>query len=179
VRYPWRTAADATFVRRPNFGCTVVVSLHVLTNESRTAHLPEVDNDLVVLRVSAVVGVLLPVVDVDIGNTANEELEFALVENIDQIRGDQLVEAGDEGVELFFDTFLNAPFGDETARSVGSKQLANGVTHSTYSFLFSFVTSISSPPGFNSMLTVSPNRSSSVLKVSSSASVMSLLLRSC
>jgi hypothetical protein len=50
---------------------------------ARMAYLPEVDNDLVVLGVSAVVGVLLPVIDVDIGDTSNQELEFSFVENVD------------------------------------------------------------------------------------------------
>lgn len=75
-----------------------------------TDHLPEVLDDLVRLRVAAVVGVLLPVLDVDVGDTADQELELALVEDIDEIRGNKLVEAGDEGVELFFDALLDAPF---------------------------------------------------------------------
>jgi hypothetical protein len=45
--------------------------------------LPEVLNDLVVLRVSAVVGVLLPVFDVNISDTTDEQLELALVEDVD------------------------------------------------------------------------------------------------
>jgi len=58
---------------------------------------PEVLDDLVVLRVAAVVGVLLPVVDVDVGDTADQQFELALVEDVDQIRRDQLVESADEG----------------------------------------------------------------------------------
>jgi hypothetical protein len=45
--------------------------------------LPEVLDHLVVFRVSTVVGVLLPVFNVNIGNTTNEQFEFALVENVD------------------------------------------------------------------------------------------------
>jgi hypothetical protein len=48
-----------------------------------TNALPKVLDDLVVLGVPAVIGVLLPVVDVDIGDTSDEEFEFALVEHID------------------------------------------------------------------------------------------------
>ena len=59
----------------------------------------------------------LPVVDIDVGNPANEELKLSLIENIDKLRGNELVEAGDECVELFFDTLLDAPFGDEATLS--------------------------------------------------------------
>jgi hypothetical protein len=82
--------------------------------------LPEVLYDFVVLRVAAVVGVLLPVVDVDVGDAADEQLEFALVEDVDQVRGDELVEARDEGLELLFDALLDAPFGDESGVVSGS-----------------------------------------------------------
>lgn len=141
-----------------------------------TNALPEVLNDLVVFRVAAVVCVFFPVVDVDVGDAADEEFEFAFVEDVDEVGGDELVEAGDEGLELFFDALLNAPFGDESGVVRMSLAVLRMCTYSTYSPLFSFVTSISSPPGLSSMLTVSPKRSSSVAKVSSSASVMSLLL---
>lgn len=45
--------------------------------------LPEVDNDFVGFRVTSVVGVLLPILDVDVGDTTDEELQFALVEDVD------------------------------------------------------------------------------------------------
>ena len=76
--------------------------------------LPEVLDDLVVLGVPSVIGVLLPVLDVDVGDTTDEEFEFALVEDVYEIRGDELVEAGDEGVELFRDALLDAPLRDKT-----------------------------------------------------------------
>jgi hypothetical protein len=82
-------------------------------------HLPKVLNDLVLFLVAAVVGMLLPVVDVDVGDAADEELEFAFVKDVDQVGGDQLVEAGDEGGELFRDAFLDLPFRDESSLSVG------------------------------------------------------------
>lgn len=72
--------------------------------------LPEVLDDLVVLCVATVVGVLLPVFDVDISNTTNQQLQLALVEHVDQIRRNELVETAEEGVELLLDTLLNAPF---------------------------------------------------------------------
>jgi hypothetical protein len=75
-------------------------------------------DDLILFLVSAVVGVLLPVVDINIGDTANQKLEFTLVENIDQISRDQFVEAGDESIELFFDAFLDLPFREESVCEV-------------------------------------------------------------
>lgn len=59
---------------------------------------------------------LLPVVNVDVGDTADEELELALVENVDEVGGDQLVEALDERVELLLDALLDAPLGDQPGK---------------------------------------------------------------
>jgi hypothetical protein len=73
-------------------------------------------DDLVVLGVTTVVGVLFPVVNIDVSNTADEELEFALVEDVDEVGGDELVEACDEGLELLFDALLNSPLGDEPGK---------------------------------------------------------------
>ena len=55
----------------------------------------------------------LPVVDVDVGDTADQELEFALVEDVDKVGGNQFVEACDEGVELLFYALFDLPFGEE------------------------------------------------------------------
>lgn len=132
------------------------------------AYLPEVLDHRITFSVAAVVGVLLPVLDIDVCNSANEEFELTLVEDVDQIRGDELVEALHEGVELFVNTLLNAPLCDEPAKglvSVACLRSGASETHSTYSFLFSFVTSISLPPSFRSTTTFSPKRSSSTEKV--------------
>jgi hypothetical protein len=43
---------------------------------------------------------------------ADEQLQLALVEDVDEVCRDQLVEAGDECVELLFDALLDTPFGD-------------------------------------------------------------------
>lgn len=76
--------------------------------------LPEVLDHVILLLVAAVIGVFLPVVDVDVGDAADQQFEFALVEHVDEVGGDELVEAGDEGVELFGDAFLDLPFCDES-----------------------------------------------------------------
>ena len=50
------------------------------------------------------------------------------------------------------------------------------MTHSMYSILFSFVTGMSSPPGFSGTAFTSPKDSSSAAKTLSMTSVMSLSL---
>ena len=75
--------------------------------------LPEVLDDLVLLLVTTVVGVLLPVVDVDISDTTDEKLKLALIEHIDKIGWDQLVESGHESVELFLHSLHNLPFSNQ------------------------------------------------------------------
>ena len=74
---------------------------------------PEVSNDLILLCVTPVVCVLLPVLDVDICNTTNEQFQFALIEDVDQIRRNEFVEASHKGIKLFLYSFLNSPFSDE------------------------------------------------------------------
>jgi hypothetical protein len=78
--------------------------------------LPEVLDDFVVFSVATVIRVFLPVVHVDVGDTADEELEFALVEHVDEIGRDELVEAGNESLELLFDALLDPPLSDEPAK---------------------------------------------------------------
>jgi hypothetical protein len=87
---------------------------------------PEVLDDFIVFRVAAVVGVFLPVLDVNVCYAADEQLEFALVEDVDKVRGNQLVEAGDEGLKLLFDALLDAPFGDESVGLVGRLGMEGG-----------------------------------------------------
>jgi len=56
----------------------------------------------------------LPILDVNVGNTTNQEFKLSLIEDVHKVRRDELVEPGDEGVELLLDTLLYPPFGDET-----------------------------------------------------------------
>jgi hypothetical protein len=78
-------------------------------------YLPEVLNDLVLLLVTAVVGMLLPVVDIDIGDTTDEQLKFALVKYVDKIRWNQFIESGHEGIELLLNSLHNLPFGNQSS----------------------------------------------------------------
>jgi len=79
----------------------------------RSDGLPEVLDDFILLLITAIVCMFLPVIDINICNAADEELQFSFVKHIHQIWGDQLVETGDEGVELFLNTLHDLPFGDE------------------------------------------------------------------
>lgn len=149
------------------------------TQTGDPSYLPEVLNDLIALGVATVIGVLLPIIHIDICNSSNEQLQLALIEDCNQIRWDQLVESSDEGIELLLHALLDTPFRNESGRvSLGPDIPCINSTYSTYSLLFSFVTSMSCPPGFRSIVTVSPNRSSSVEKVRSSTPSMSLSLES-
>ena len=81
-------------------------------------YLPEVLYHRITFSVAAVIGVLLPVVDINICDTANEQLELALVEDVDQVGRDELVEALHKGIELLIDTLLDAPFCDKPGSEV-------------------------------------------------------------
>jgi len=74
----------------------------------------------ITFSVATVVGVLLPVIDINICDTANEQLKLALVEDVDQVGRDELVEALYESVELLVDTLLNAPFCDKPRKKVSN-----------------------------------------------------------
>jgi hypothetical protein len=87
-------------------------------------YLPEVLYHRITFSVAAVIGVLLPVVDINICDTANEQLELALVEDVDQVGRDELVEALHKGVELFIDTLLNAPLCDKPGNKVSNGDIA-------------------------------------------------------
>jgi len=50
--------------------------------------------------VLVVLGVLLQVVHVDVGQAANQQLQFLLVENADQLARDDVVETGEKCVQL-------------------------------------------------------------------------------
>ena len=76
-------------------------------------YIPEVNNDIIILSVTPVIGVLLPVIDIDISNTTDQQLKLPLVKDVDKLSRDELVEASDKGIELLLDTFLNTPLGDQ------------------------------------------------------------------
>lgn len=75
-------------------------------------YLPEVLYHRITFSVAAVIGVLLPVVDINICDTANEQLELALVEDVDQVLRDELAEARHERVKLLLDTLRDTVLHD-------------------------------------------------------------------
>lgn len=77
--------------------------------------LPEVFDDRVALSVATVVGVLLPVVDINVRNTSNEEFKLTLIKDINQLRWNQFVETSNECLELLLNSLLDTPFGNEAA----------------------------------------------------------------
>lgn len=81
-------------------------------------YLPKVLNHGIFLVVPAVVGVLHPIIDVNLRDTTDEQLQFPLVKYIDKICRYELVETLDKGVELLLYTLLNAPFCHEPAKHV-------------------------------------------------------------
>lgn len=75
-----------------------------------SAHnLPEVLDHFVLFLVTAVIGVLLPVVDIDVGDTTNEQLEFSLVKDVDEVGRDQFIEPDHKSVELLLNSLHNLP----------------------------------------------------------------------
>jgi hypothetical protein len=145
--------------------------------------------------------VLLPVVDINVGHSSDQELQLSLIKDVDELLGDEFVEAGHERLELLLDSFRDSVLGDRTNAHPKGTDQRNCVAHaprktasewrererekgrgeeegtySTYSFLLSSVTSMFSPPGMSGIEMSSPNRSSSVENVFSMTSVMSLSL---
>lgn len=70
-----RTAVDETFVPSPMYAHTIMAVSEKTTLVSNggtgSTHLPEVLNHFVLLSVASIVGVFLPVFNVNVCNTAN------------------------------------------------------------------------------------------------------------
>lgn len=102
-------------VRRPMTVHTTntPMSAHLIPMRRRenkyNAHLPEVHNNFIRLSVPSIVGMLLPVIDVNIRNTANQQLQLALIENGDKVRRNEVVEAFNKGSELIFNPLFDTP----------------------------------------------------------------------
>lgn len=80
-----RTAGGGISARGPSRGCTVSVFSCLKPTwfaGEWNAYLPEILYDRVEFGVASVVGMLLPVLDVDVGDTADQKLEFTLVEDV-------------------------------------------------------------------------------------------------
>lgn len=77
------------------------------------AYLPEVLDDFIILGVSTIIGVLLPVIHINISDTANQQLELPFVKDIDKVWRYQLIESSYECLELLVNTFLDPPLGNK------------------------------------------------------------------
>ena len=82
-------------------------------------NLPEVLDDLILFLVSTIIGMLFPIINIDVCYTTNEEFKFSFIKNVNKVRRDQLIEACDESVELFFDPFLDLPLRHESVSVSG------------------------------------------------------------
>ena len=175
-----RIVIAGTSALRPSSEYTVVWLASLRTDQGHVGYTdsPEILNDLVLFRVPSIVGMFLPVLYIDICNTPDEQFQLSLIEDIDKIRRDQLIKACNKSIELLFHPLLDSPFCDEAEKiSMGmSNPLGLKWTYSMYSFLVSLVTSIFRPLGFRSIVTVSPNLSSSVEKFNSITFVISFSL---
>lgn len=73
--FRWRTATTATWIRNPNSEYTIQpgISKYIaISRELEPSYLPEKLNDFIIFGIASVVGMLLPVIDIDIGDTANQ-----------------------------------------------------------------------------------------------------------
>lgn len=61
---------------------------------------------------------LLPVINIDLGNTTDEKLEFTLIEDVDEVCWDKLVETCDERIELLFNPLDDLPFRDKSESDI-------------------------------------------------------------
>lgn len=71
--------------------------------------------------VALVMGVLPPVLDVDVLDAAHQELEFVLIKDLHHVKRHQGVEAFKERVHLFFNSSYKSPFDDKTGERIALK----------------------------------------------------------
>lgn len=66
-------------------------------------------DDFILFLVTSVIGVLLPILNIDIGNTTDQQFQFTLVEHVDKVCRNEFIESRNERIKLFFNSFLNLP----------------------------------------------------------------------
>jgi hypothetical protein len=66
--------------------------------------------------VTLIVGVLPPVLDVNVLDATHQELEFVLVKYLHHVKRHQGVEAFEESVHLFFHSSHKSPFNDKSGK---------------------------------------------------------------
>lgn len=109
-----RIAGDVTSAQSPSCEYTVDMMVSIVDCKKMVrgavTNLPEVLDYGILFIITSVVGVLHPIVDINLGDTTNEQLKLPLIKDVDKIGGDELVEALDEGIELLLYTLLDTPF---------------------------------------------------------------------
>lgn len=141
----WQTAADETSALHPTIECTVKwVSNYLITIDAIT-HLPEVDDDEIALGVATIVGVLLPVFDINISNAANQQFQLSFVEDIDQICWNELMEASHKRIELLFDPLLDTPLCNQPVFVLANWSAALAVLDSLDIFLLVLIVDLDIP----------------------------------
>jgi hypothetical protein len=73
--------------------------------------------------------VLLPVVDINVGHSSDQELQLSLIKDVDELLGDEFVEAGHERLELLLDSFRDSVLGDRTNAHPKGTDQRNCVAH--------------------------------------------------
>ena len=87
----------ANAVKNLECNCIIEISVSLCLKAFSSTHLKRVLSVLVVLRVG------LKVIDVNVGQTRNEQLQFLLIEDGDKVFGDDVIEPLEEAVYLRLD----------------------------------------------------------------------------
>lgn len=87
--------------------------------------LPEPLDDLFIRSVLAVLGVGLPVLHIDLGDSSNEELKLAGVKDFNQVLGNDLKESLSEGLQLLLDSLDNTEFGNQSVQEETNNNRSN------------------------------------------------------
>lgn len=86
----------------------------LLLSVPRSNDFPEILDNLVLLLVATIVGMLLPVVHIDVRDTADQEFELPFIKDIDKIGRNQFIKPCNKGVELLLNPLLNLPLSDQS-----------------------------------------------------------------
>ena len=81
-----RIGVSGIFVLRPSFEYTarnLVSTCRSVASRCKGAHSPEIFDDFVLLRVASIVGVFLPVLDINVCNTTDKKFKLAFIEDVD------------------------------------------------------------------------------------------------
>ena len=96
----------------------------------RSTHPPEpLDDDVVGVVVTLVIGVLLPVAYVNGTNATHEQLKFVLVKDLEHRQWDEVLEAAREGALLLSDPRTNPPLNNHTRSDTANVSIKKTLYH--------------------------------------------------